>query len=150
MLSLHHSSERIVAAPALITTRAKELKAAGGETRTLAQLEADVAVDLLTGIDSGGRTVEVHLTIPATTLARQDNQPGDVDGLPITADRWRWLRTNPHTGQVIDLTSPRYEPPASLATFIKCATAPAASPAVPAAPAVRHRPSGALADRGHL
>jgi hypothetical protein len=129
MLTLHHTADRIAAAHALIKTRAKELKAAGGESRTLSQLEADVAADLLLGIDGGGRTVEVHLTIPATSLVGADNQPGEVEGLPITAqaarelaaaaDRWRWVRTDPKTGQVVDLTSPRYKPPIALTQFVK-------------------------------
>jgi hypothetical protein len=129
MLTLHHSAERIAACHALIKVRARELKASGGQTRTLAQLEADVAADLLLGGEGGGRTVEVHVTIPATTLAGRDHQPGDVDGVPVTAETardlaaeaatWRWLRTDPTTGQVVDLTSARYEPPAALAMFIK-------------------------------
>jgi hypothetical protein len=129
MLTLHHTADRIAAAHALIKTRAKELKALGGETRTLSQLEADVAADLLLGTNCGGRTVEVHLTIPATSLVGADNQPGEVEGLPITAqaarelaaeaDRWRWLRTDPKTGQVVDLTSPRYKPPKALTQFVK-------------------------------
>jgi hypothetical protein len=56
-------------------------------------------------------------------------EPGEVDGLPVTAQaarelareasRWRWLRTSPHTGEVTDLTSTRYTPPATLKTFVQ-------------------------------
>jgi hypothetical protein len=67
MLTLHHSAERIAATHAVITGRARELKAQGGDIRTLGQIEADVACDLILGVDSAHRTVEVHLTLPATT-----------------------------------------------------------------------------------
>jgi hypothetical protein len=47
----------------VITGRARELKALGGEFRTLAQLEADVACDLIAGIEQGARrVVEVEWT----------------------------------------------------------------------------------------
>jgi hypothetical protein len=71
----------------------------------------------------------VHLTVPVTTLRYQDDQPGEVDGIPVTAEAardlaaeatsWRWLRTDPHTGQLLDLTYARYQPPKVLADFIK-------------------------------
>src|SRR6266545_2055877 len=125
MLTIFHSADRIAALHGIITARARELKAMGGEKRTLAQLEADVACDLFLG----NRTVEVHLTLPATTIVGENDQPADVDGLPITAQAarelaseastWRWIRTDPTTGEVVDLTHPRYTPPAALATFIK-------------------------------
>jgi hypothetical protein len=126
MLTLHHSAERIAEAHAVITGRARELKAAGGENRTLAQIEADVACDLILGTESG-RVVEVHLAIPMETALGAD-APGEVDGLPVTAKAarelmqeattWRWLRTNPDSGEVTDLTSPRYTPPETLRTFL--------------------------------
>jgi hypothetical protein len=80
-LTIHHSADRIAALHGIITGRAGQLKAMGGETRTLAQLEADVACDLFLG----NRKVEVHLTMPASTALGVDDQPADVDGLPITA-----------------------------------------------------------------
>jgi hypothetical protein len=128
MLTVHHTTETIAAAQAVITGRARELKALGGDTRTLAQIEADVACDLILGEPGGRRVVEVHLTMPATT-ALGANEPGDVDGLPVTAHAarelmreatsWRWLRTNPTTGAVTDLTTSRYTPPDTLKTFLR-------------------------------
>jgi hypothetical protein len=47
VLSIFHSVEKIAAIRAAITGRAWALKHAGAETRTLAQIEADVAADLL-------------------------------------------------------------------------------------------------------
>lgn len=129
MLTLHHTAERIAETRSVIIARARELKALGHEKRTLAQLEADVAADLLLGMDCGGRAVEVHLTMPASTLTGQDNQPGEVDGLPVTAQAardlaaeassWRWIRTDPQTGQLVDLTYPQYQPPKVLADLVK-------------------------------
>jgi hypothetical protein len=129
MLTLHHNAERIAAAHAVITGRARQLKAAGRETRTLSQIEADVACDLILGFDSAHRVVEVHLTLPATTALGLDDQPGEVDGLPVTAQaarelaaeatKWRWIRTNPQTGEVVDLTYPQYTPPAALKSFVQ-------------------------------
>jgi hypothetical protein len=125
MLTIHHSAEKIVALHGVITARARQLKALGGETRTLAHLEADVACDLYLG----NCQVEVHLTIPATTAVGFDDQPAEVDGLPVTAhsarelmaeaSSWRWIRTDPATGVMVDLTYPRYAPPAVLAELVR-------------------------------
>jgi hypothetical protein len=67
--------------------------------------------------------------VPATTALGRDDPPAEVDGLPITAQAarelaaeasaWRYIRTDPQTGEVVDLTHRRYTPPAALATFIK-------------------------------
>jgi hypothetical protein len=129
MLTLHHSADRIAVIKASISAHARQLKALGGEQRTLAQLEADIMADLLLGIDNRTRVIEVHLTLPATTAFGFDNQPGDIEGIPITAQaarelmskatRWRWIRTDPVTGAVADLTYPQYSPPAALATLVK-------------------------------
>jgi len=129
MLTVHHSAERIAAVHAVITGRARQLKALGGEARTLAQVEADVACDLILGAESAHRVVEVHLTMPASTAMGESDLPGEVDGLPVTAQAarelmaeattWRWLRTDPDTGHVTDLTSPRYTPPEALKTFVQ-------------------------------
>jgi hypothetical protein len=130
VLAIHHTTEEIAAMHAAIAVRAREMKAAGGETRTIAQLEVDIARDLLLSTGrSGGRAVEVHLTIPATSAVRADNQPGEVDGMPITARaaremfaearRWRWVSTDPKTGAVVDVTTARYTPPQALRTLVK-------------------------------
>jgi hypothetical protein len=129
MLTVHHSAEKIAEVHAVITGRARELKALGGDARTLAQIEADVACDLIFGGESGVRRgVEVHLTVPVETALGGD-APGEVDGLPVTApaarelmreaSSWRWVRTDPSSGAVTDLTYPRYTPPAVLADWVK-------------------------------
>jgi hypothetical protein len=129
VLSLHHAADRIAAIQASISAQARQLKALGGEQRTLAQLEADIMADLLLGVDARSRVVEVHLTLPATTALGLDHQPGEFDGMPITAGaarellaeatRWRWIKTDPKTGAVADVTYPQYSPPAALATLVK-------------------------------
>ncbi|HEV2780507.1 MAG TPA: DUF222 domain-containing protein [Actinophytocola sp.] len=126
-LTIHHSAEKIATAHAVIADRARALKALGNEPRTLQQIEADVALDLVFGTDTGSnRVVEVHLTMPGPGAAPH---PAEVDGLSVTAQAarelaaeatsWRWLRTDPHTGAVVDLTSPSYVPPQWLKTFVQ-------------------------------
>ncbi|HEV2781197.1 MAG TPA: DUF222 domain-containing protein [Actinophytocola sp.] len=126
-LTIHHSAEKIATAHAVIADRARALKALGNEPRTLQHIEADIALDLLFGTDTGSnRVVEVHLTMPAPGTAAG---PAEVDGLPVTAQAarelaaeatsWRWLRTDPTTGAVVDLTAPSYTPPESLKTFVQ-------------------------------
>src|SRR5262245_27349710 len=63
VLSIFHSVEKIAAMQDAITGRARQLKAAGGEARTLSQLEADVAADLVLGGEEPHQVV-VHLTLP--------------------------------------------------------------------------------------
>jgi hypothetical protein len=130
ILSIYDSADRIAAMHGLITAMAHDLKNAGAETRTLSQIEADVARELILGSDCERRTVEVHLTLPATTAIGLDDQPGEIDGigaipaqaareLLAEASRWRWIRTNPETGHLDDLTYARYRPPKILKEFIQ-------------------------------
>ena len=162
VLAIHSTSEESAAMHAAITVRAREMKTAGGETRTIAQLEVDIARDLLlsTGL-TGGRAVEVHLTIPATSAVGADDQPGEVDGLPVTAQaaremfpdatRWRWVSTDPTTGAVVDVTSARYTPPAMLHTLVKVRDRTCRFPGVyPPGPLLRRGPPSALAARPDL
>lgn len=127
VLSLYHSTARITLIRAALRGRAHQLRAEPDETRTLAQIEADLAADLLLGREEALRAVEVHLTMPPPGT---DDQPAEMDGAgPLTAPQarewmteattWRWLRTDPETGEVVDLTYPSYRPPAALAAFIK-------------------------------
>lgn len=81
--------DRVAAARDYIESLARSLKTAD-EPRTLDQLRADVALDLLTGRhlhedgSGGGRT---NITVPAETLARLSDLPGDLDGYgPVFAE----------------------------------------------------------------
>jgi hypothetical protein len=82
-----------------------------GEERTLDQLRADVAIDLLVGcLDEplGGRRPIVDLRIDLTTLTELDEQPGEIPGFgPVIADiarqvaeqrhaEWRWHVVDQH------------------------------------------------------
>ena len=69
---------------------ARELRGSG-ETRTMDQLRADVAADLLAGAHSS-QVGSVHLTVDLATLAGMVSEPGDLAGYgPIAADIARQL-----------------------------------------------------------
>jgi hypothetical protein len=123
VLSIFHNVATIAAMQQAISGRARQLKCAGNEPRTLAQIEADVAADLVLGGEEHHKVV-VHLTLPVV-----GNEPAEVDGVgPITreaalemaaeASSWRWLRTDAN-GVVVDMTAASYKPPAALAEFVK-------------------------------
>jgi hypothetical protein len=125
VLSIYHSAAHIALIRAALRGKAHQLRAEPDEPRTLAQLEADLATDLLLGRTEALQAVEVHLTMPTRT-----DQPAELEGVgPVTAPEaqellaeaksWRWIRTDPDTGEVEDLTYPSYRPPAALAKFIK-------------------------------
>jgi hypothetical protein len=90
---------------------ARELRG-NGETRTMDQLRADIAVDLLTGTTSPtvGR---IHLTVDLATLAGLADTPGDLAGYgSILADitrqyvedgdgSWDWTVVHPDSGMPV-------------------------------------------------
>jgi hypothetical protein len=103
-----------------------------GETRSMDQRRADAMVDLLLATNpagAGGVAAQVHLTVPATTLAGQDDVPGDLAGYgPVHADMardtaehgvWRRLLTDPVTGALLDYGRTTYRPPADLADHVR-------------------------------
>jgi hypothetical protein len=74
---------------------ARAAKAAGHDGRTIDQLRADIAADLLAGVDPtlagaanpAARKGTIHLTLNLSTLACLDDLPGDVAGFgPVIAD----------------------------------------------------------------
>lgn len=87
------------------------------DERSIDQIRADIAIDLLTGqmtyqTRSKG-TVDIHVDL--TTLAGLDDNPGELSGYgPVIADiarqvterqtgaEWRYTITDPETGMVID------------------------------------------------
>lgn len=108
---------------------ARSLASVPGEARTLAQLRADVAADLLGGVlgADGGSGVTVAVTVPVLTLLGAD-EPGTLNGItPIDAQTARELAarapsfvrilTDPITGTVLDVDRKHYRPPADLARF---------------------------------
>ena len=105
------------------------------ESRTLSQLRADVAIDLLasgvtaTGLGAGiGATVNV--TVPVLTLMGKSEEPGELDGYgPIDAETARRLAgtatsflrilTHPHTGIVLDVSATAFRVPAALKKYLQ-------------------------------
>jgi len=118
-------------AMARISQAALQLAAAADETRTLAQLKADVAADLLAGVLGSGNSVgvTVGVTVPVLTLLG-GNEPGTLEGHgPIDADTARRLAghapsfhrilTHPISGTVLDIDRTCYRPPADLKRFVE-------------------------------
>ncbi len=106
---------------------ATSLATAADETRTLAQLRADIAGDLLTGMGTGRDrvTVTVAVTVPVLTLLGAAELPGTLEGYgPIDADTARRLAahapsfqrilTHPITGTLLDIDRTSYRVPADL------------------------------------
>ncbi|NYF10917.1 hypothetical protein HDC94_002073 [Leifsonia sp. AK011] len=116
-LNLHLTIEQCRRAFATIDRMARNLQVPG-ETRTLNQLRADVAADLLGGVlgsaNTRGTGVSIAVTVPVMTLLGLEDTPGTLDGLtPIDADTARRLAghapsftrilTHPITGTVLDI-----------------------------------------------
>jgi len=99
------------------------------EARSIDQLRADVALDLLAGrrIDAdtgGGKAGSVNLHVDLTTLARLDDHPGDLSGYgPVVSEvarrvaeeqqeksAWNAVVTDPETGEPLHIVSVRRRP----------------------------------------
>ncbi len=111
--------------------QARPLAAAADETRTLAQLRADVFGDLLTADsgEGGGITAIVNLTIPVMTLLGASDEPASLDGYgPIDLDTARrlaggashWIRvlTHPVSGTILDVDRRQYRVPKALRRWL--------------------------------
>lgn len=104
---------------------ARSLVREDGETRTLGQLRADAAGDLLLSTAAGERaSVSVAVTVPVLTLLGSD-EPATLEGYgPIDAETARRLAahapsftrllTHPITGALLEIDRRRYRPPADL------------------------------------
>ncbi len=103
------------------------------DARTLPQRRFDLLVDgLLTGIPADGlptaqgRSPQIQVTVAATTLLGQDDQPAELAGYgAIDADvarqlaadptgTWRRIVTDPVSGQILDYGRTTYRPPKNL------------------------------------
>ncbi len=126
-LSLHVADEAASRAKARLDDAARRLAAIPGETRTMDQLRADIAIDLLTTGQGGDSSVRatVMVTVPVLTLLGLSEQPGTLDGvIPIDADTARRLAadapsfhrilTHPVSGTVLDVDRTTYRVPADL------------------------------------
>lgn len=94
-VTAHLSAEVGRKAMARLDAASASLAAEKDETRTLAQLRADIAGDLLIGGGAGGVPavrVSVAVTVPVLTLLGVEELPGTLEGLgPIDADTARRL-----------------------------------------------------------
>ena len=128
-LTVEAPTVRIRAAWEGIDAHARQLHAMEGETRTLAQLRADVAADLLTGGDDRIDPV-VAVTVPVLTLLGEDDAPATLEGCgPIdtaTAKRLAgkaksWIRvlTDPVRGTILDVDRALRRPPAALRRWVQ-------------------------------
>ncbi|WP_199193081.1 HNH endonuclease signature motif containing protein [Amycolatopsis sp. BJA-103] len=123
--------EKVTAAYTRIDREARALKT-GDETRTLDQLRADVALDLLLG-GQGGKSerAEVFLYMDLFTYLGVNDDPAELAGhghLPATLAReiatgadtvLRRIITDPLSGQVLDLGRDRYRPSAGQGEFVR-------------------------------
>jgi hypothetical protein len=139
-LTAYLPADRALLAMTNIECAAESLFGQPDETRTLAQLKADVASDLLGGIlgaESGPASLTVSVTVPVLTLLGLSEDPGSLEGYgPIDADTARELArhapsftrilTHPITGTILDYDRGTYRVPADLARRVqdrdKCCT----------------------------
>ena len=118
-------------AMARVDAAAVSLAAQPDETRTLAQLRADVTGDLLAGIlgAEGSVGVSVAMTVPVLSLLGLDEAPATLDGYgPIDAETARALvahapsfsriLTHPISGAVLDVDRTTYRVPADLKRWL--------------------------------
>ena len=131
-LSLLTTAPLAVEIDARVESLARSLAGVPGETRTLEQLRADVAADLLRA-DAPGvapTSLSVGLTVPVMTLLGQSDEPAILEGYgPIDIETARELAagapsfhrilTHPITGTVLDVDRTTYRPPADLKRWIR-------------------------------
>jgi hypothetical protein len=131
-LHLYGDAATIERARARLRGTAVNLRAQKNETRTLAQLEADIAGDLLTGAGTPYEVkTRVGITIPVTVLTDNPDllktvrtDPAVLDGygpidpatakaLAATAPSFRRIFTDPVDGVALTLGRTRYRPTAA-------------------------------------
>jgi hypothetical protein len=139
LLSIQGDVERTQLAYLRIQAIAHQLKSTG-DTRTVDQIAADVALDCLAGKDFKHAKVHVWLTLPATTALGVDDKPAHLAGygwlpaqraLELAAQQdatWQRVLTDPATGQVLDVGRRRYRPPAALRDHLRASHPTCAGP----------------------
>lgn len=142
-LHLYAPAVEVHAIHGRMTAVAAQLKKQPDETRTLDQLRADVACDLLIDGAAEGHPASVRgirasvvVTVPVLALlgdgdsVPQGCDPASVEGvgpIPITTARrlcgdaggWMRVLTHPETGMVLSVGRDRYQPPPELAKLVK-------------------------------
>src|SRR5213082_745372 len=124
--------EKAVAAYQRVNRLAKTLKTKD-EPRSMDQLRADVALDLLLSADGGGAEprIEGLLYLSLDTYLGLNENPGQLAGhgpIPAALAReilagpdtvLRRILTDPRTGQVLDLGRTRYRPSAAIREYVQ-------------------------------
>lgn len=135
-LGVHMSATTAHEAFRRIDAMARHLRAHDDERRTLAQLRADVAADLLVhglGTEDSAQAATVRpivaITIPALTLLGHGDQPATLEGygpIPLrearrlagTATSWIRVLTRPVTGTVLDVDRTVYRVPKAMRRWL--------------------------------
>ena len=131
------STEKLAMVSAGLDAAAFDLFTEQDEQRTMAQLRADVLVDLLTrsgGVGGSGGTgssvgVTVALTVPVLSLLGHSTEPAILEGvgpvdietarrLCIDAPSFTRLLTDPITGAVLEMDARQYRPSAALRRWL--------------------------------
>lgn len=131
-LGIHLAAPHAVAAWERIDGIAHHLAAQPGETRSLSQLRADVAADILTGRTDPATEPRVNLgvAVPVMTLLGTAELPATLDGYgPIDPDTARRLAghapsfhrilTHPVSSTILDVDRTTYRPPADLKRWLE-------------------------------
>ena len=117
-ISAYLPAEIATKAMTLLDAESLRLLAVPGETRTMAQLRADVLGEMITGGGgSGSVAVRVGVLIPMLTLLGQSEMPASLEGYgPIDAETARRLAgdatsiyrilTDPVSGAILDIDQP--------------------------------------------
>ncbi len=111
---------------------ARQLARRADETRTLDQLRADVAADILAGRDDPATEprVQVGVLVPVLTLLGESQAPAMLDGrIPIddatarrlagSAPSFHRILTHPVSGAILDVDRTSYRPPADLQRWLE-------------------------------
>jgi hypothetical protein len=111
---------------------ARQLAGREGETRTLDQLRADVAGDILTGRNDPTTEPRIHVgvLVPVLTLLGDSGAPAMLDGrIPIDdatarelsahAPSFHRILTHPVSSAVLDVDRTSYRPPADLKRWLE-------------------------------
>jgi hypothetical protein len=133
---VHGVFERLTQMAATVQGQAQEQSE--GDQRTVAQIRADLALDLLlTGAPAGHDTIDgllaairgsVSITVPVTTLMGQDSTPAELDGRTLidagtakalagAASGWDRILTHPITGAFLAVD--RYRPGSELKRYLR-------------------------------
>ncbi|MCI0689402.1 MAG: HNH endonuclease, partial [Sporichthyaceae bacterium] len=137
--AIHLPADKAAAGWDYLTRLATAAKKAGGETRSMDQLRADLLADLLAGVDPtqagspipAPRKGTLTLTVELTTLMNLLDHPGELGGYgPVLADMARqlaeaerdrlvWRFATIHGGRVIYEGRLRYKPTAAQMAYVR-------------------------------